>query len=77
MFFKKEKRKIVGIDNINDNNKDKIKKALEDLIDISKVKINIKKNQAYVYYDNTIDDILITATIEKLGCMVTGIKEEN
>ena len=77
MFFKKEKRKIVGIDNINDNNKEKIERALEDLIDISKVKINIKKNLAYVYYDNDVDNILITATIEKLGFSVTGIKEEN
>ena len=44
MFFKKEKRKVVGIDNINDTNKEIIEHALEDLIDISKVKINTKKN---------------------------------
>ncbi len=78
MFFKKEPRKVVGIDGMHCNNcKEKIEHALEELIDIEKAKVDLKKSVAYIYYSHSADDLLITETIEKLGYSVTGIKEEN
>ncbi len=78
MFFKKEPRKVVGISGMSCNHcKEKIEHALEDLIDVSQAKVDLKKNVAYVYFDHSVDDLLITETIEKLGYTVTGIKEEN
>lgn len=76
MFFKKSKKKIINIEGII--NKDgiiRLESTLENLIDVSKVKVNLNKKQIIIKYDNTIDDILLTKTIEKLGFVVTGIKE--
>ena len=76
MFFKKTKRKIISIEGIiNEECVKKIKTHLEILVDISKVKIDTNKKQAIIFYDNTLDELLITDTIEKLGYKVTGIKE--
>ena len=77
MFFKKTKRKIISIDEIiNEECTKKIKAHWENLVDISKVKIDPNKKQVIIFYDNTLDEILITDTIEKLGYKVTGIKEK-
>lgn len=76
MFFNRKKRKIVNIEGINSElNATKVKETLENLVDISKVKINIKEKYAIISYDHTLDEILITNTIEELGFRVTGIKE--
>lgn len=75
MFFKK-KKKIINIEGIiNEDEIIRLESTLENLIDVSKVKVNLNKKQIIIKYDNTIDDILLTETIEKLGFVVTGIKE--
>ena len=76
MFFKKSKKKIINIEGIiNEDGIIRLESTLENLIDVSKVKVNLNKKQIIIKYDNTIDDILLTDTIEKLGFVVTGIKE--
>lgn len=76
MFFKKSKKKIINIEGIiNEDGIIRLESTLENLIDVSKVKVNLNKKQIIIKYDNTIDDILLTETIEKLGFVVTGIKE--
>ena len=76
MFFKKSKKKIINIEGIiNEDGIIRLESTLENLIDVSKVKVNLNKKQIIIKYDNTIDDILLTETIEKLGVVVTGIKE--
>ena len=76
MFFLKRKRKIISIEGMTcEHCSDKIETTLENLVDVSKVKVNLKKGQAIVSYDSTLDEILLTETLEKLGFTVTGIKE--
>lgn len=76
MFFMKKKRKIVNIEGMTSEYcAKKIEDTLEELVDVSKVKINLNKKQAIVSYDSTLDELLLTNTIEKLGYTVTGIKE--
>lgn len=76
MFFHKYKRKIINIEGITSKeHAKKIEEALENLIDITKAKVNINKKQAIIGYDNDVDEILLTNTIEKIGFTVTGIKE--
>ena len=78
MFFKKKARKVIGIDGMHcDRCREKIEQALGDLIDVSKVRVDLNRGIAYVYYDHSVDDVLLSETIEKLGYVVTGIKEEN
>ena len=48
MFFNRRKRKIVNIEGINsESNATKVKETLENLVDVSKVKINIKERNLY------------------------------
>ena len=76
MFFKKKKRKIIGIEGMHcEKCADKIERALEELSDIENVKVNLKKKTATVYYDNDVDSLLLQKTIDELGYTVTGIKE--
>lgn len=76
VFFKKAKRKIVNIDGMIDEvSAKKIKIALENLVDVEKVMVDIKRKQVIVSYGNTLDEILITDTMEKNDYIVTGIKE--
>lgn len=78
MFFKKKKRKIISIEGINNEvSAKKIEEALENLVDVSKVKIKLNQKVAIVTYDNTLDEILLQKTIEKLGYTITGIKEDS
>lgn len=78
MFFKKKKRKIINIEGINNEvSAKKIEEALENLVDVSKVKIKLNQKVAIVTYDNTLDEILLQKTIEKLGYTITGIKEDS
>ena len=75
-MFSKKKKKIINIEDIiNEDGIIRLESTLENLIDVSKVKVNLNKKQIIIKYDNTIDDILLTETIEKLGVVVTGIKE--
>lgn len=76
MFFKKMKRKVIGIEGMQCNKcAEKIERALEDLSDIENAKIDLNKKTATIYYDENIDDLLIAKTLEELGYTVTGIKE--
>lgn len=76
MFFKKKKRKIINLEGMTDEDcAKKIKDALENLTDVSKVKVDLNKKYVIVNYDNTVDEILLTNTIEELGFTITGIKE--
>lgn len=76
MFFNRSKRKIISISGMTcEHCAKKVETALENLVDVSKVKVDLKKNQATIYYDTTVDEILLTNTIENLGYTVTGIKE--
>lgn len=53
----------------------KVETALENLVDISKAKVDLNEKRAIVTYDDTLDELLLQNTIEKLGYTVTGIKE--
>ena len=76
MFFQKRKRKIINIEGMTcEHCAEKVKLALENLVDVSKAKIDLKNKQAIISYDNTIEEFLLQQTIEKLGYTVTGIKE--
>ena len=54
---------------------EKVDKALSDLSAIDKAKVDLKKNQATIFYDDEVDDLQVQQTIEELGYTVTGIKE--
>lgn len=78
MFFNKKKRKIINIEGMTcEHCVSKVETALENLVDISKAKVDLNKKRVIVTYDNTADDILLQDTIEKLGYTVTGIKEDS
>lgn len=76
MFLKRKKRKIVSVEGmVSDICVKKIKDNLENLVDVDNVSINLKKKCVIVYYNNSLDEILLQNVIEKLGYVVTGIKE--
>ena len=76
MFFKKKKRKIIHIEGMScEHCAKKVETALEDLVDIQRAKVNLKKRCAIVTYQNSVDEVLLQNTIEKLGYTVTGVKE--
>ena len=78
MFFNKKKRKIINIEGMTcEHCANKVKTTLENLVDISKAKVELNKKRTIVTYDNTVDDFLLQDTIEKLGYTVTGIKEDS
>lgn len=78
MFFSKKRRKIINIEGMTSEYcVNKVETALENLVDISKAKVDLNKKRAIVTYDNTADDFLLQDTIEKLGYTVTGIKEDS
>ena len=55
--------------------KEKIETNLESLSEVNKAKVDLNKKIAIVYYDDTLDNLQLQTTIEKLGYTVTGIKE--
>lgn len=78
MFFEKKKRKIISIEGMTGENcSKKIQDALENLVDVSKARVELNKKRAIVTYDHSVDEILLQDTIEKLGYTVTGIKEDS
>ena len=75
MFFQRKKKIIVGIEGMHcDKCALKVDRALEDLSDVDRVKVNLKKKTATVFFDHSVDEVLIQKTIEDLGYTVTGIK---
>ena len=76
MFFNRAKKKVISVDGMTDNFcAEKIGENLVSLVDVSKVKVDLKKKCIIVSYENSVDDILLQETIEKMGYIVTGIKE--
>jgi len=76
MFFNKKKRKIVNIEGMScEHCAKKIETALENLTDVTKAKVDLKKKCVIINYDSSLDEILIQNTIESLGYTITGIKE--
>ena len=76
MFFQKRKRKVIGVEGMHcDNCALRIKKALEELTDVEKVNVDLKKKMVIVFNDNTVDELLLQKVIEDLGYTVTGMKE--
>ena len=76
MFFYKKKRKIINIEGMTTKScAEKIEASLENLVDVSKVKVDLKNKKVIVSYEDTLDEVLLQNTIEKLGYTVTGIKE--
>ncbi len=76
MFFQKRKRKMIGVEGMHcDNCALRIKKALEELSDVEKVNVDLKKKMVIVFNDNTVDELLLQKVIEDLGYTVTGMKE--
>ena len=78
MFFHKGKRKVISIEGMDSEQCiKKIEMALENLVDVSRVKVDFKKKYAIIWYDNTLDEFLLQNTIENLGYIVTGIREDS
>lgn len=76
MFFEKRKKKIIGVEGMHcEHCAEKIEKALEELSDVEKVKVDLKKKNVTVFYENDVDSLLLQKTIEDLDYVVTGIKE--
>lgn len=77
MFFRK-KKKVISVEGMTcDHCALKIQTALEKLIDVVKVKVDLKSKLVLIYYQNEIDSVLLQKTIEGLGYTVTGVREEN
>ena len=77
MFFKK-KKKIINIEGMTcEHCAKKIENVLESLADVIKVKVDIKKKEAIITFENTLDELLLQNKIEELGYTVTGIKEKS
>lgn len=73
LFIKK--RKEIYIEGMScEHCKKKVKNALENLMDVTKVKVDLKKKCAVVTYENSVDDSLLQETVEDLGYTVTGVK---
>ena len=73
-MFWNNKKKIITISGMNCNNcAKKIKKALENIPEINKVKINLSTKKATIYYKDIINDNDIINKIEELEYKVTGI----
>lgn len=75
MFFQK-KRKIIYIEGMScEHCVKKVETALKNLVDITKVKVQLKKKAAIISYENEVDDLLLQKVIEDLGYTVIGIKD--
>lgn len=76
MFFKRKNQKVINVEGMTCKHcTQKLENALENLIDISKAKANLKNKTITITYESTVDEVLIKKTIEDLGYTVTGIKE--
>lgn len=76
MFFS-SKKKIVYISGMScENCTKKVKKTLENLTDVNRVKVDLDKKCAVITFLNEIDDEIIQNKIEQLGYTVTGIKRK-
>lgn len=77
MFFH-HKKYIIGVTGMHcEACSNRIKNTLEEISEVNSIKVNLKKNEVIINYDNEIDTELIQNKIEKLGYTVTGIKNIN
>ncbi len=74
MFWNK-KRKIINISGMScDKCAKNIKRALESIPEINKVKVNLSNQEALIIYKEEISNEEIKRKIEELEYKVTGIK---
>ncbi|MDY4996855.1 MAG: heavy metal-associated domain-containing protein [Bacilli bacterium] len=74
MFFHHKKLMIQVTGMHCTNCLDRIKKALEEVPDVVKVKGDLSKQEVSVFYDNALDQEHIKEIIDNLGYSVTGMK---
>lgn len=74
MFFH-HKKLIVQVTGMHCSNcLDRIKKSLEEVSDVVKVKGDLSKQEIVVFYDQSLDQEHIREIIDRLGYSVTGMK---
>ena len=77
MFWNK-KRKLINISGMScDKCAKNIKRTLENIPEITKVKVNLTNQEALIYYKEEVNDEEIKRKIEELEYKVTGIKNIN
>ena len=77
-MFWNNKKKIVNISGMScDKCAKKIKLALETIPEINKVKVDLTKGEAIVYYKDELNDDDITRKVEELEYKITGIRNIN
>ena len=73
-MFDKKIKKVITIEGMMcEHCKAKVEKALLELNDVSKVKVNLKDKTATIYSKNSINESDITNAITKLDYKVTNI----
>ena len=76
-MFNKKIKKVVTIEGMMcDHCKSKVERALLELDDISKVKVNLKNKSATIYSTKSINNEIIKNTISKLDYKVIAIGED-
>ena len=76
-MFEKKVKTVVTIEGMMcDHCKSKVEKSLLELDGVSKVRVNLKDKNAFVYSKNRIDSKEILKTIDGLGYQVIHIREE-
>ncbi len=77
MFWNK-KRKLINISGMSCEKCAKnIKRVLEEIPEIDKVKVNLLKQEAIIYYKTEVNEEEIKRKIEELEYKVTGIRNIN
>ena len=73
-MFNKKIKKVITIEGMMcEHCKTKVEKALLELKDVSKVKVNLKDKTATIYSKSSINENDITSAITKLDYKVTNI----
>ena len=76
-MFEKKVKTVVTIEGMMcDHCKSKVEKSLLELDGVSKVRVNLKDKNAFVYSKNRIDSKEILKTIDGLGYQVIHIRED-
>lgn len=76
-MFEKKVKTVVTIEGMMcDHCKSKVEKSLLELDGVSKVRVNLKDKNAFVYSKNRIDPKEILKIIDGLGYQVIHIREE-
>ncbi|MEE3343362.1 MAG: heavy metal-associated domain-containing protein [Bacilli bacterium] len=77
-MFWNNKKKIVNISGMScEKCAKKVKNALESIPEINKVKVDLSKNAALIYYKTEVNDEDIRRKIEEFDYKITGIRNIN